>query len=57
MAEKKLIMIDKEYKEILERLKATRYTTRENVISLFIVVITLFFHLVFTMALHILPES
>ena len=40
--------------EFLDRLEATRFTTTENLVSLTVIVVTLFFHLVFTMAFHIL---
>ncbi|MHA2169565.1 MAG: hypothetical protein ACXAB7_06685 [Candidatus Kariarchaeaceae archaeon] len=42
--------------ELLNALEATKYTTRENLISLTIVLVTLFVHLIFTMALHVVPE-
>lgn len=40
--------------EFIDKLKATEFTTSENLLSLTVIVITLFFHLVFTMAFHIL---
>jgi hypothetical protein len=42
--------------ELINALEATQYTTRENMISLIIVLVTLFVHLVFTMTLHVVPE-
>ena len=39
-----------------DKIEAARFTSKENIVSLFIVVMTLFFHLVFTMALHAVPE-
>ena len=43
-----------EAKDVLDdKLEALKFTTNENLISLSVIVITLFFHLVFTMGFHI----
>ncbi len=41
--------------ELFDHLEATKFSTNENVISMLALTMTLFFHLVFTMALHFLP--
>jgi len=39
--------------EFFDYLEATKFTSTENLISLTIIATTLFFHVVFTMAFHI----
>lgn len=40
--------------ELFDYLAAAKFTTNENIISMLAVTMSLFFHLVFTMALHFL---
>lgn len=40
--------------EFMDKLEAASYTTTENMISLLIIAVTLFFHVVFTMAFHLI---
>ncbi|MHA2501933.1 MAG: hypothetical protein ACXAE3_03610 [Candidatus Kariarchaeaceae archaeon] len=39
--------------EFMDKLRATSFTTMENLVSLTVILVTVFFHLVFTMAFHI----
>lgn len=43
-----------EKEEFFDRLEAVKFTSSENLISMFVIVTTLFFHLVFTMAFHVI---
>ncbi len=42
--------------DLIDYFNAAKFTSKENLMTLLAVTMTLFFHLVFTMALHFLPE-